>query len=387
MTKAVDRALYGPVAAGYVLGFISVFSIPVLIGSMMAGFGITETQIGIVVSVELAGIAASSLLLSGKISHLSLRNVALTGCIVAVVGHGLAVAADALWFFVVARAIAGFGEGAALAAANGAGAAARKPDKVFAVAQIAVSAFTMILVGLSPFVIAEWGYRAGILGIMGVFLLCVPAIFSFPAEPETVSAETSLQDVSRFPNLFLGILTLAAFALMSIADVAMWVFTDRIGFHIGVSSETTGLLLSIATGLGLFGAFLAAVLSDRFGRLIPISIALLLLVASNIGLGHATSIAGYTVSLLPLNLMILFLTPYFLGTLSELDVHGSWTAASGVIGPLAFAAGPLLAGLVIVDESYAAVGWLTGGCAAVALIIMTYVLTAHKRGRRSPFSS
>ena len=165
---------------------------------------------------------------------------------------------------------------------------------------------------------------------------------------------------------------------MNVADVAIWVFTEQIGVRIGISPNTIGLLLGIGTGLGLLGALLAAVISDRFGRLIPITIALLLLAASNIGLGQAETITGYAFSLLPLNLAILFLTPYFLGTLSSLDTHGSWTAATGVIGPLAYATGPLLAGMIIVDGSYSAVGWMTGGFSMAALFIMAYVLTAHK---------
>ena len=375
---SADRTLYGLVSAGYVMGYISAYSMPVFVGALMAGFGISEKEIGFIVSAELGGIAISSILLAGNIGRLNLRYVALLGCMIALLGHGITLAAGSLWFFVLARFFAGIGEGMVLAAGNGGGASASNPDRVFAVAQIAISIFTMLLVGLLPHVIGTWGYRGGILGIIVVIFLWFPVIFSFPASSAVESNDDSVKHGFRFPNLRFGVFTLGAFALMTVADVAIWVFSEQIGVRIGISPNTIGLLLGITTGLGLLGALLAAVISDRFGRLIPMTIALLLLAASNIGLGQAETFSGYAFSLLPLNLAILFLTPYFLGTLSGLDTHGSWTAATGVIGPLAFASGPLLAGMIIVDGDYSAVGWMTGGFSVAALFIMAYVLTAYK---------
>ena len=378
MTVSADRSLYGLVSAGYVMGYISAYSMPVFVSALMAGFGISEKEIGFIASAELGGIAISSILLAGKIGRLNLRHVALLGCMIALLGHGITLAAGSLWFFVLARFFAGLGEGMVLAAGNGGGASASNPDRVFAVAQIAISIFTMLLVGLLPHVIGTWGYRAGILGIIIVIFLWFPVIFSFPASSAVELNDGPVKHSFRFPNLRCGILILGAFALMTVADVAIWVFSEQIGARIDISPNTIGLLLGIATGLGLLGALLAAVISDRFGRLIPITIALLLLAASNIGLGQAETFSGYASSLLPLNLAILFLTPYFLGTLSVLDTHGSWTAATGVIGPLAYAVGPLLAGMIIIDRAYGAVGWMTGGFSMIALFIMAYVLTAYK---------
>ena len=381
------KSLYWPVAAGYVLASVSAYSMPVFVGAFMAAFEISATEIGIVVSAELLCIAVSAIVLSGRIGEINLRTVALAGCCLAIVGHGLSVVAGSFVAFVLVRAIAGLGEGMALAAANALGAAAKQPDRVFAGAQIAVSVFVVLTVGLLPLLIAESGYRAGILCIIGIYVLWLPAILSFPAGTEIDSTELSNNEANRFPNRRLGILTLVAFGLMAIADVAMWVFIEQIGVHIGVAPETAGLLLSIATGLGLLGAFMAGVLGDRFGRLLPMSCMLLLLAVANIGLGEATSYSSYVISLLPLNLAILFLTPYFLGTLASLDQHGSWTAASGVVLPLSFAIGPLLAGLIITEGSFAAVGWATGSCALAALTIMIYVLRANRAEFIRPIES
>ena len=202
---SADRTLYGLVSAGYVMGYISAYSMPVFVGALMAGFGISEKEIGFIVSAELGGIAISSILLAGNIGRLNLRYVALLGCMIALLGHGITLAAGSLWFFVLARFFAGIGEGMVLAAGNGGGASASNPDRVFAVAQIAISIFTMLLVGLLPHVIGTWGYRAGILGIIIVILLWFPVIFSFPASSAVELNDGPVKHSFRFPNLRCGI--------------------------------------------------------------------------------------------------------------------------------------------------------------------------------------
>ena len=85
------------------MGYISAYSMPVFVGALMAGFGISAKEIGFIASAELGGIAISSILLAGNIGRLNLRYVALLGCVIALSGHGITLAAGSLWFFVLAR--------------------------------------------------------------------------------------------------------------------------------------------------------------------------------------------------------------------------------------------------------------------------------------------
>ena len=383
--QSVDaqRSLAAPTAAGYVLGYVSVISMPIMVGALMQGMDLSEKHIGLILGAELLCIALSSVVLSSRAGVLSLQRIGLCGAALALFGHGFSVFTGSLEWFVFARAVAGLGEGMALSAANSAGASAKNPDRIFAIAQIVIGVMAMLLVTITPYFLSIGGYKAGLLCLIAVVLLCLPVCYLFPKGNASPGQHATKVDRTRFPHKKFGVLVLAAFAFMSIADIAMWMFTEQMGARIGVDTETVGILLGIATGLGLLGAAMAAVIGDRFGRLPPIVLALLLLASANLGLGYASHVTTYAVSLLPLNMAILFLSPYFLGVLSSLDSNGSWTTASGIVQPLAFAVGPIIAGTVAgVQGGYQAVGLTTAAFAALALLTVVYVYRASD----SPFT-
>jgi MFS family permease len=362
------------VVSGYVIGYLSPFSMAVVVGSMMQELDLSERAVGVVVGVELLFIAIAAAALSAMSRAPDLRLQAVVGAVLALVGHAIVVVSDSLPLLLLARAIAGLGEGVVLSAANRLGATQLNPDRHFAFGQVGISVFTMVMVVTVPLFIDQYGYRAASFGLLLVICLWAPVLIRFPdACPEEVSEEECSNGSVQFPFKRHGILVLSAFALMSIADVGMWIFVERIGALIGVATERVGLLLAGATALGLLGALGAAVIGSRWGRLRPMLFGLIALALANLGVVYASNLALYATSLMPLNMAILFLTPFFLGTLSVLDPRGSWTIASGILIPMSFSVAPVLIGAVAAAGSYIAVGWATSGCALVAMVLMVYV--------------
>ncbi len=386
MTKieATKRSIWatGAVAAGYVIGYLSAFSTPVVIGNMMQRLGLSEQEVGAVVGLELMFIALATISLSIMAITPSLRIQSIVGALLALLGHGLTILTESLEWLLLARAVAGFGEGLILAGANRLGASLKNSDREFAIAQLALSVFTMFMLTTVPYSLDFYDYRSGSVGILLVIILFLPVIFRFP-EPELDSSEElqSASKLSRFPSKAFGVPVLIAFALLSLADVAMWTFTEQIASGIGISTKTAGAVMGGATALGLCGAVTAAILGNRLGRLWPMVLGLGVLAFAVVGQVYARDVASYAVCLLSLNFVILFLTPFFLGTLSELDHSGSWATVSGVLIPIAFSLGPVLAGAVAESQSYVVLGWMTGCFAITALVLMVAVILHPK----SPF--
>ena len=179
---------------------------------------------------------------------------------------------------------------------------------------------------------------------------------------------------NRLPHLSLGILILLAFLLFSLADLSVWLFSERMGDRIGLSSTTIGLLLGAGTAIGLAGPVLAILMHVRFGRILPFSIGLLVLACSILGITHASSAYTYIVCLLPLNLTILFLNPYFLGALTEIDKTGAWTTLSAPVVSFGLAVGPVITGVLAAEAGYETVGWFAGAITLGALGLMLVVL-------------
>ena len=119
-------------------------------------------------------------------------------------------------------------------------------------------------------------------------------------------------NLRRF-SLF-GLVIIVTGYVIALVSMQLWQFALA-RFIIGLGE---GLVLGAATAIGLAGPVLAILMHVRFGRILPFSIGLLVLACSILGITHASSAYTYIVCLLPLNLTILFLNPYFLGALAEM---------------------------------------------------------------------
>jgi len=366
--------LYAAVSAGGVYGFVSPLVAPVLVGPLIEVFAIDEATIGILVGLELAGLAVASTAVAARAARLSLRRVAVAGALLACLGQLGSIGANALTLFGVTRFIVGLGEGAVVAAAFAAAANAPKPDRVFAVNQVLFTATAMTLLYLIPHLVELWGHRGGLTSLLVVFLLTAPLLLFLPAASHAASRSDESAPTSALPHVMLGATALVAYVMVSVADIGVWVFTERIGAALDLSADRIGTILALSSLIGLLGCLTAAVLDTRFGRAVPLGAALLLIAVLTIGLGHAPSERVYVLCALPLGAALLFVYPYLLGTLAALDEKGSWTALSGSAGAVGMAIGPVLAGHLAAQYSYGTMSWIMGGIGLAALPIMLLVL-------------
>lgn len=364
LTKSSTGMFRGAVSVsiGYVVGYLSAFTTPVVVGSMMSALDLSESQVGNVLGVELLAIAIVSLAIP-QLSRLpDLRRMAVAGIALAILGHLLIVLMPSVLWLYCAHALAGVGGGLILAAANRLGASLDNPDRAFAIAQLAISLGTALTIAVIPLIVERWGYRAHSLGLLVVFCAGAPLVALYPRAPnETVMesvGQRPAQPVRGLPHPLLGILCLLSYALMCVGDVGVWTFMEPIGDGVGLETREVGILLSISTVAGLCGALLAAVIGNRFGRFVPLGAALLVMAASNVGLALAEDPISLAASLLPQNFIILFMTPFFLGALADLDHEGHWTMLSGVLTPIAFALGPIVFGYTASSVGYDGVGFL-----------------------------
>lgn len=339
----------------------------------MEALVISERGIGFIASAELTGMAIASAVIAGNLSRLNLRSTGIRSAFVIAMGHGLTLVSDSMWSFVCARFIAGLGEGSALAAMNAVGATARIPERGYAIAQIAVSITTALLVWIFPMVITLWNYRVGFAVYVALPLLFMPLIAALPRAMNTSGVSLNVRKGKRFPYRSQGVLVLSAFMLFNMTDIGVWIFAERIGMSIGLGLEKIGFLLASTTMLALLGPILVTIIVTRVKKMFPMPIGLLALSVVAFVLCHATDEMVYTAFLLPKGLLVMFLIPYFLGTLADLDANGSWVAASAIFGAIGLAIAPAVAGHIAVIFSYTGIGWYTGGCALIACVIMVFV--------------
>ncbi|MDE0157305.1 MAG: MFS transporter [Gammaproteobacteria bacterium] len=363
------------VAAGYVAGYAGPYSFVVLVGPLMERFNLTEAGIGALFGVEMLALAIASVWFAGKGTVLNIRQFSLFGLLAIVAGYLVAVASMQLWQFALARFIIGLGEGLVLGAANSAGATASNSERVFGGAQLAISSATMLLVSAIPQLTLHWDYHAGMGLVLAVVLLTGIFLGFLPERAVSEQPDNRASSIDSLPHLSLGTLILLAFLLFSLADLSVWLFSERMGDRVGLSPTTIGLLLGVGTGIGLAGPVIAIFVHVRYGRILPFTAGLLLLAGSMFGITHAANAQIYIVSLLPLNLTVLFLYPYFLGALSEIDASGTWTILSAPVVSFGLAVGPIITGVLAAEKGYETVGWFAGMLTLTALGLMLVVLS------------
>jgi predicted MFS family arabinose efflux permease len=349
-----------------------------LLGSLVDGFGVGEAGAGALGSLELGGLAASSLVLAPRVGRVSRRRLAIWGALWACAGHGFSALADSFSILALARLVAGLGEGAAIAAANSAAASARDPDRLFAKASVLGGLIAAAILVVLPYAIEPWGHLGGFGAVAGISALCVPFLLWLPALPGSASAAGGLPG----RNL-LGIATLGAILLFSAAQGAIWAFSERIGIAIGFSREEVGLALGVTTLAGLVGGVIAAVLGTRGGRALLLTVGLGANVVTTWMVVMAGSSELYLAGLFFWSVAFYFALPYLLGTAAALDSLGRWAAAAAGASAVGMALGPGVAGLLVSDSGYPALAGSVIACGVGAAVLILPAARAADRTQRS----
>jgi predicted MFS family arabinose efflux permease len=288
--------------------------------------------------------------------------------------QGFSALAGSFPVLVLARIAAGLGEGATIAAANSAAASSRDPDRLFAEVNVLAGLVAAAILVALPQAIEPWGHSGGFGAIVGISILCVPFLFWLPILPESAAASRGL-----LGRRLMGITTLASMFLFSVGQGAIWAFSERIGITIGFSREEVGLALGVTTLMGLAGGVIAAVVGTRGGRPMLLTVGLGANVVSTWMVVIAGSSGLYLAGLLAWGIAFFFALPYLLGTAAALDPLGRWTAAAAGISAVGVAVGPGVAGLMVGDAGYPALGGFVIACGLGAAVLILPVARAVDR--------
>jgi hypothetical protein len=164
---------------------------------------------------------------------------------------------------------------------------------------------------------------------------------------------------------------------------AVWAFVKLIGTAGGLEAPAVGQALGLTTALGTLGALAASVLSDRIGRLIPVSIALLVQVAMVSLLRGEMSWLQFVATAATFQIFWNMTGPYLMGTVAMSDATGkvSLLIPTAQIG--GFFLGPVIVGRFLTEGSYLAVNVVSASCILLALALFVPA-AARLKGVKAP---
>ncbi|MCR8923217.1 MFS transporter [Dasania sp. GY-MA-18] len=362
----LSKEVLGPFAAMYGVGFAPLLILPFLFSAIVKHFSISESEAGLLITVELAAMCLGSLVLAPVIDKFSKRLLAIWAVVIVAIGNLAVVFTDSLSAGYVCLAVAGFGYGVALAAGNASVAAMKgNADEVFNKVVFLGTVLMVLLLNIFPRLIVAWSLPGALLGLVALHLLMLPAIARLsPAKSE---AKHDHSNKGQFKVLLqpLALVIIVMMFCYFVRDTMLWVFAESIGSNrLGMAVTDIGFLFSIHGAMSLLGPLLMLWLMHKFGKA-------LLLIAGIIVSGAISIVVSQTHSVFVYSFLVIIWSTAHFFTYSCIMC---FAAAADEKGRVAAAAGAAVMGGTAVAPAIAGYAMDSGGLPQFTLAVIIAVL-------------
>ncbi len=375
-----DRPTAIAVAVG--LSCIGVFGLipqPIIVGALQDVLGFSSQQASLITAAEVIGGALASVCAAFWIRRVSWRAAALVAIAVVIGGNLLSSGLASYESLLLARFVVGFlGEGTAFAVAIGILSSTSEPDRNFAYAIAAQVAFGVIAFAALPSAVAQWEL-AGIfipLAVVAGLIATMAGWIPTPAAETSDAADSKPAAVSPLPAL----VALSALLIWCLGLGGIYAFEERIGVAAGLSPAQVGTGLALAVAVGFLGALSASWVAGRFGRLAPVTLALLAQVGAIWMLQGQLSWIAFAIIASVFHFFWNFTGPYMMGAVAMNDQSGRVAVLIPAAQTGGFAIGTALAGSLMTGGNLLPANYVAiAGCLA-ALAIFVPVARRLARG-------
>ena len=369
MNKKLDMGAPLKLVVALIIGgttaWLSASLLPLTMGVLTDGFKFSLEHAGVLLSVEMTGVAALSLLISPFVGKLDLRKMAFIGGLLIISGHSMTAMATGYVPVGVFRFIAGTGVGILTAVLFAVIARTKEPERLMGLIEAVFALVAAFLLVLFPYVISGFGPRA-YFWVLAALVLCTFWVFTWlpksPAEEEAKDKESASVSVP-----VVCLVACSSAALFS-GQTLIWSFSERIGVTLGLSMEQIGWVLGGVGLSGLIGAAFPTWLGRKYGRILPLVFSILGLGACFIGVTYAGEPTLYAVSLIGSGFFYGFNMPYAIGIVAAVDPQGRMSALFGALAPFCTAFLPALGAYLITAYSYQMIGLVCAGTTVAACL-------------------
>jgi predicted MFS family arabinose efflux permease len=361
----------GALSAVYVLTFSGALAMPFNIQVLASQFQATNTEVGILASLELLAISFSSFFTARAAGRLNVRQGMLAGIVVVALANAATMLAPSLLLIGGIRIVAGLGAGPVLALVMSVAGRSNNPNVTFGVTNSAIGVMGMVLSVGIPTMIQMWGV-AGVYGFYGVgalLALCLVGLVPVPAPIPRPAA-----DAPRMPGLPLSAwLALSGLGLVFLGQAVLVMLIVRIGIDSQLSFDTIKIIFFIGSIATAAGPLAAGFLGPRLSTTLPMMTVLLLMVASAFVLANFHSPLPFILSGPAFAALPIILLPVMLSAFTAVDPSGRMAGTFPSFMTFAAAAGPFIGGASADLGGYSAVGWVSIGFLVVSGLMMLQI--------------
>ena len=330
------------------LGVAAFLVLPALVMGMMTDLEFNQKQIGTVSTWQLIGIAVGSFLNLWLVKVLSWRKIVYLGVSCLLLGDFISMFFADYSYFIWIRFASGVAGGICISFAGFALGKTLLADKNFGLFLVFQVGFAIIANFSMPALIEAYGIAA--IFICLITLEVIALLFLLKNIPNTKGDEGSEGGVNSSKQWFYCSLQLAAIFFFFVALGGFWTYIAPIGIDAGLSEQQTGTALSLGLFAAITGAFVAAQLNIKLGRMLPMLFAV---GTQFIGLALLYSGFQFVMFVVAAGLFMFgwyMFYPYQLGLLAALDKDGRPMILSNAIAGIGSGLGPLIVSMYLGDN-------------------------------------
>ena len=361
------------------VGYGVLVGIPVISTAWVTKLGFTEVEVGRVAGMDLGGLSAGAIVAAWVINHMNRRLIVFIGILLAALAYGLCLKyvdyETVLWL----RFLAGFGSGMYTAVAMAVFGTSIRPALAYNLMLFSFAFSQALEMRILP--------QLSMNGIYWVFIVCFlltlpflgwiksyPKPRSMETKPETTNKNNSSKPLLAWVCLF-------AIFLTYINIGAYWTYIELAALDGNTNPELVSEVLVWASLCSLLGCLIATLLSNRFGLLRPLLIALFTM-ATGVGmLAFGINEPKFLMSVFPFNLLWIFTDVYQMGSLANFDHGGNYAAYLPAAQGLGQIVGPnIAASLLAINLGYSSV-FIMCWAAAMSAMLIYWLLYRYLRTR------
>ena len=359
------------------IGYGVLVGIPVISTAWVTKLGFTEVEVGRVAGMDLGGLSAGAIVTAWIINRINRKILVFIGIIIAVVANGMCLKYvdydTVLWL----RFLAGFGSGMYTAVAVAIFGMSIRPALAYNLMLFSFAFSQALEMRILPQLSMNGIYWV----FIGCFLATIPFLKWIKSYPKTrpVEERSSTNDSNARYALFLPWVCLFAIFLTYINIGAYWTYIELAALDSNTNPNLVSEVLVWASLCSLLGCLIATLLSNRFGLLRPLLIALFTM-AMGVGmLAFGINEPRFLMSVFTFNLLWIFTDVYQMGSLANFDNGGHYAAYLPAAQGLGQIVGPNLAasllGLSLGYQSVFIMCW----CAAMMAMLIYWLLYIYLR--------
>jgi predicted MFS family arabinose efflux permease len=353
-------------------GLFYVNIMPAIVSGLIEALDFTNQQAGAVASSNMYGAAVGALFIILFVKKMDWQAASLAFLFTLITIDLISMLLADPTVLTTIRFVHGFVGGMLVGTGFSVMARTEEPDRSFGMLLVVQFGLGGLGVMFIPALVPVFGTPVLFLSLIAfsaVTLLMLPFLPEYRvSEAESERQAAAHNGISWFPLA----LTLGAIFLFQAANMGLYAYIIGLGEHYGLGLPFISGTLGIAAWLGLAGAGLVVVVSDRMGYLKSLFAGILLTAAGTLGFFYSDIPWVWIAANCLIGITWAYTIAYLLGLMSRFDTSGQMAALGGFASKMGLASGPALVAAMLGENNYPLVIGVAVAALVLSLVAIVY---------------